>query len=293
MARARRPAGALDQAGDVGDDELPSVGDSTVPSTGCSVVNGYSATLGRAFEIQRQERRLAGVREADERRVCEQLQMQLDARAPRRADPPLRTAAPGGSSWRSARCRARPARRAAARRAPGCARSASSSSSSNTCVPTGTRTSASSPSAPCLRAPAPLPPFAAAIRPHPRTLDEVAQLGIGEQHDVAAVAAVTAVGPTLGHVLLAPEARASVAALPALTWIWARSLNTDALGLRRATSTTVTERRRRCGANSALPSRIAKIVSSRPIFVPGPGRNRAPLADDDLAGADRPGRRTS
>ena len=41
---------------------------------------------------------------------------------------------------------------------------------------------------------------------------EVAQAGVGDEDDVAAAAAVAAVGPALGHVLLAPEAQASVAA---------------------------------------------------------------------------------
>ncbi len=45
---------------------------------------------------------------------------------------------------------------------------------------------------------------------------EVAQVGVGEQHDVAPVAAVTAVRPALGDELLAPERHASVAAAAAL-----------------------------------------------------------------------------
>ena len=45
---------------------------------------------------------------------------------------------------------------------------------------------------------------------------EVAHVGIGEQHDVAAVAAVAAVGAALGHELLAPEGDAAVAAAPGL-----------------------------------------------------------------------------
>ena len=41
---------------------------------------------------------------------------------------------------------------------------------------------------------------------------QVAQPGIGNQHHVAAVAAVAAVGPTLRDVLLAPEGEAAAAA---------------------------------------------------------------------------------
>ncbi len=41
---------------------------------------------------------------------------------------------------------------------------------------------------------------------------EIAHVGIGEQHDIAAVSAIAAVGPALGHELLAPEGDAAVAA---------------------------------------------------------------------------------
>ena len=45
---------------------------------------------------------------------------------------------------------------------------------------------------------------------------QVAQVGVGDEDDVAALAAVAAVGPALGHVLLPPEAQAAVAAAAAL-----------------------------------------------------------------------------
>jgi hypothetical protein len=44
---------------------------------------------------------------------------------------------------------------------------------------------------------------------------KVAQVGIGEQQDVAAVAAVAAVRAALGNVLLAPEAERAVPAASA------------------------------------------------------------------------------
>ncbi len=44
---------------------------------------------------------------------------------------------------------------------------------------------------------------------------EVAAVGIGDEDDVAAIAAVTAVGTALRHVLLAPEAERAVAAAAA------------------------------------------------------------------------------
>ena len=45
---------------------------------------------------------------------------------------------------------------------------------------------------------------------------QVAQIGIGDEDDIAAGPAVTAVGPALGDVLLAPEAERAVAAAPGL-----------------------------------------------------------------------------
>src|SRR5665811_1659519 len=54
---------------------------------------------------------------------------------------------------------------------------------------------------------------AAGLELMPRAqLGEIAQPGIGDQHHVAAVAAVAAVWPALGHVLLAPEGEAAVPA---------------------------------------------------------------------------------
>jgi hypothetical protein len=44
---------------------------------------------------------------------------------------------------------------------------------------------------------------------------EVAAVGIGDEHDVSAVAAVSPVGPAFGHVLLTPEAQRAVASTAA------------------------------------------------------------------------------
>ena len=43
---------------------------------------------------------------------------------------------------------------------------------------------------------------------------QVAKVGVGNEHDVPAVAAVTPVRPTSGHVLLAPEAERAVTTTP-------------------------------------------------------------------------------
>ena len=56
-------------------------------------------------------------------------------------------------------------------------------------------------------------PAAAAFEPALATeARQIAQVGVGDQRDVAAAAAVAAVGPALGHVGLAPERQRAVAA---------------------------------------------------------------------------------
>jgi hypothetical protein len=58
-------------------------------------------------------------------------------------------------------------------------------------------------------------PVAAAVR-NEATLaleeGEIAEIGVGDEYNIASVTSVAAVGPTLRHVLLAPEAEGSVAA---------------------------------------------------------------------------------
>ena len=161
-----------------------------------------------------QQRRLARVRQPGERRVGEQLQPQLELGLLGGLGRSRRSAASAGSASRSARCRGRRCRRArATTRAPGVARSATSSpSTSNTCVPTGTASSIVAPSAPCLRAPRPGSPRPALNTVFAAERREVAQIRVGDEHDVAAAAAVAAVRAALRHVLLAPEAEAAVAA---------------------------------------------------------------------------------
>ena len=81
-----------------------------------------------------------------------------------------------------------------------------------TCVPGGTRTTIGSPvGAVALGA----LPVAAALGAVVRAALEglqVAQRVVAAQHDVAAAAAVAAVGPALGHVRLAAERQAAVPA---------------------------------------------------------------------------------
>ena len=132
--------------------------DSTVPSTGESVVNGYSATFGRAFEIR--------VR-SDDLPALGRPTSAASARSFRRSS--ISRSSPGQpTSAKRGVCRLGPAKCllprpppppfATTTRAPGRARSATSSSPSKTCVPTGTASTASSPRAPFESRPPPAPP---------------------------------------------------------------------------------------------------------------------------------------
>src|SRR5438034_2263762 len=132
--------------------------DSTVPSTGERVVNGYSATFGRAFEIR--------VR-SDDLPAFGRPTSAASARSLRRSS--ISRSSPGSpTSAKRGVCRLGPAKCllprppmppcATTTRAPACARSETSSSPSKTCVPTGTVSIASSPRAPLERRPPPPPP---------------------------------------------------------------------------------------------------------------------------------------
>ena len=63
------------------------------------------------------------------------------------------------------------------------------------------------------RAPARAPTTRRVLPPRPERR-QVAEVGIGDEHDVPAVPAVTAVRPTSGHVLLTPEAERAVSPTP-------------------------------------------------------------------------------
>ena len=133
-------ARALDQARDVGDDELPTVGRLDSSEHGRERRERIVGNLRPRIRETCDERRLACVRQADERGVGEQLQPQLDhallagptdlgeaRRLPRRAGEALvpTAAARRPSRRRRAHRDARGRRRAALRRR-------------STCVPTGT-----------------------------------------------------------------------------------------------------------------------------------------------------------
>jgi hypothetical protein len=64
---------------------------------------------------------------------------------------------------------------------------------------------------PCSTAGTPASRRVLALRPKRR---EIAEVWVGDEHNVAAVTSVTAVRPTPGHVLLAPEAERAVSTTP-------------------------------------------------------------------------------
>ena len=178
-----------------------------MPSTGCSVVNGYSATFGFAFEMRAIKRRLSGIRQAHERGVGEQLQMQLDvALVARRPD--------------LGETRHLPGRRDEARVAPPAVTALRQHDAragvrqigdqvalvrEHLCADRDAQLHVGAVGAMLARAAAvPTPLGLDPLAPLQRR--EVAQRRVGEQHDVAAVAAVAAVRAALRDELLAPEA---------------------------------------------------------------------------------------
>ena len=152
-------ARTLDQAGDVGDDELAAVGGFDRAEHRRERRERILRDFRPRVRDPRQQRRLACVRESDERRVGEELQSKLDLpllagqadlgearRLPARAGE-LLVAAAAVAALRDDDPRTGRARgRRRARR------------SSNTCVPTGRPSTASSPRAPFEPRPPPPPP---------------------------------------------------------------------------------------------------------------------------------------
>ena len=192
---------------------------STVPSTGASVVNGYSATFGFAFEIRRR---------SDDLPAFGKPSSAASASSFRRSSyVPSSPACPTSASARRLLGRRREALVPHARRdrrAPAAparpdarGRRRAGPSSSKTCVPTGT---CSSIDVALRRRACSRPRRAARASPRSACLRgeeaQVAPVGIRDEHDVAALAAVTAVGAALRDVLLPAEAQAAVPAPAAL-----------------------------------------------------------------------------
>src|SRR5262249_17144206 len=105
---------------------------------------------------------------------------------------------------------------------------------------------------------------------------QVAELGIRDGDHVAAVSPVASVRSALRDVLLPPERQPAVTAAACLDVDLGAIVDPGARREGYSASTTAIERRSPLRRNSATPSRTAKIVSSLPILVPGPGRNFEP-----------------
>ena len=212
-------ARALDQAGDVGDHQLALLAFEHAQHRR-ERREGVVGDLRRGARQAREQRGLAGVRQAHEADVGEQLQLQLEPALLAGAGRARRSAAPGASAWRSACCPCRPRRRARPSRA-GRPRAAPSGarrdprrprSAAAICVPgrhpDRERLAVGAVAQRALAvAAAPGPVVGLA----PERL-QVAQRVVAHEHDVAAAPAVAAVGPAARHVRFAAEARAAVAA---------------------------------------------------------------------------------
>ena len=264
-------ARALDQPGDVGDHELALVRLDRAEHR-LDRRERVVGDLRLRVRDPAQERRLAGVRQAGQRGVGEELQVQLvlallagkaglreSGRLPGRGGEAA-VAAPAGAAAREHRPSARVGQVGdqlvvrvedlRAGRDPQLG-----------CLPRGAVLSRAAP-VPAARGREP------AARAEPR---EITQVRVDHRDDVAAGTAVTAVRAPLGHVLLAPEAERAVAAAP--------RLHLDAGAIRehgRYSLTMATRRRPPLVLNATRPSRLAKIVSSLPRPAPGPGRKRVP-----------------
>ncbi len=271
VAEADALAGALDQPRDVRDGELP-------PVRG---VHRAEHRLERRERVIRdlrlrvrdpgQKRRLAGVRQPHERGVGEQLQPQIKLGLVARC-----------ADLREARRLARGGRELTVAATAGAAAAQYGLSAGVRKIDDEVSVGVEDLRAdrdreldalavgPVLAGAAAVAAAAALERAFAAKAREVAQIRVGDEHDVAAAAAVTAVGAAFRDVLLAPEAQRAVTAAPRL------HVNAGAVAEHRLYSVTDTVRRSPLLRKASLPSRLAKIVSSLPMPVPGPGRKRVP-----------------
>ena len=180
VAEADALARAFDQSRHVGDDELPTVRRLDRAEHRRERRERIVGDLRPRVRDARQQRRLARVRQPDERGVGEQLQAQFD-----------RALLPGHADLGEAR-------RLPRRRRVALVAAASAPSLGHDDSRSRARASRSAPARPDLL-----------VRPDAR---EVAPARVGDEHDVAAAAAVAAVGPALGDELLAAEMDRAVAA---------------------------------------------------------------------------------
>ena len=270
----------LDQPGNVRDDELAAVGRVDRAQHGRERGERILGDLRLCVRDQPQERRLAGIRLPDQRRVREQLEVQLEIRL-----------VPGHPYLRETRrlvgWGGEAPIAAAARAAPGDGDAPARARQIGDQPPLlvqhlRPRRDAQLDVGSC-GAMAPRSPARAALAgadPSPRPESgQVTQLGVGDEHDRAARAAVAAVRAALRHVLLAPEAERAVAA-PA-------GGDVDA--------GTVAEHRSQCGSDAAAHGRSDRVAP--PPAVPIHARPRLPrlrhvrtTAGEPRAGGDESAR---
>ena len=209
----------LDQSRHIGDGQLPAVAAVDRPEHRRQRRERIVRDLRLRVRDPAQERRLAGIRQPGAGSVGHQLEMELELERLSRHARSRRTAASAGSASRSSssldlprpRVRARFEPRPHAdlpRRVP--------SSAFVICVPTGTVSTTSAPSAPCFRVPLPLPPRLASKTDLARKDERSRRSVSATMIDVAAAAAVATVRPALGHELLAAEAEPAVTATAGL-----------------------------------------------------------------------------
>ncbi len=208
-------AGALDQAGDVGDRQLAAVGRVDGSQDRLERGKGVLGDLGPGIGDAPQKRGLARVREPRQRCVRHQLEPELER--------PLVTRQPGlGKARRLPRRRREPlvptSPRATlgddgARPRPGQVRQDRPLLVEDLRADRDAQLDGLARGAALVRA---LPVLAAAGAVAPPALKraQVAQIGIGDEDDVSTGAAVAAVRAALGHAVLAAERHAAVAAAP-------------------------------------------------------------------------------
>ena len=213
VAEADSLMGALEQAGHVGDRELPSIRALDRAQDRCDRGERILGDLGLGVRDQPQQRGFARVGEADERRVREELEAELN-RGLVAADPHLgqsRSLVCGRGEAPVARAACTPVRH---RGPPARVREVDEEPAFGVehLRPHGHAKLDGFSASPVFVAP--LAVAAAAACEAALALEErkVAKIGIGDEDDIAAVAAVAAVGAAPGHVLLTPEAERAVAA---------------------------------------------------------------------------------
>ena len=289
-------ARTLDQSRDVGDGQLRAVRRLDRAEHRRERRERVVGDLRLRVREPAQERRLAGVRQPGDAPRRRAASAAARPRPPRPAPPPRRSAAPGASASRSARCRAlRRPPRARTTRAPGTRQVGDQLPlrRRTPACPTGTaELDRLAVGAVLARAAAGFAAAGLEPRPASRKRGEVAQRGSATSTTSPPRPPSPPSGPPFGtcfsrRKLSPPSPPRPAGDLDAGVGRGTRPGSADSRlrgfgllgGLGHRDEALLAARR-----NSTVPSRTAKIVSSRPMSVPGAGPEpRAALADDDHA----------